>query len=150
VRVTKAGVCGSDMHIDNHGDALRVQPRLPPRARARGRGRGCRRRRHGRAARPEVASSFWISCGECHFCRKGLQTSCVKGGAYGFEPFWPGGRRPARPVGVRARAHGRRDPQAGPGEPGRRRRPRPPPDRRVHHRLPRRDGADIAPGTRSS
>ncbi len=91
VRVTKAGICGSDMHIYNHGDAFGFSP-------------GCRlghefvgvveevgsevtRVRPGQ----KVASPFWISCGECHFCGKGLYTSCVKGGAYGFQPFWPGG-----------------------------------------------------------
>jgi alcohol dehydrogenase len=91
VRVTKAGICGSDMHIYNHGDAFGFHP-------------GCRLGHEFvgvveevgpdvRRVRPgmKVASPFWISCGECHFCRKGLNTSCVKGGAYGFEPFWPGG-----------------------------------------------------------
>ena len=91
VRVTKAGVCGSDMHIYNHGDAFGFHP-------------GCRLGHElvgvveevgaeVRSVAPgrKVASPFWISCGECHFCRKGLQTSCVRGGAYGFEPFWHGG-----------------------------------------------------------
>jgi threonine dehydrogenase-like Zn-dependent dehydrogenase len=91
VRVTKAGICGSDMHIWNHGDAFGFSP-------------GCRlghefvgvveevgpevtRFRPGQ----KVASPFWISCGHCHFCRKGLFTSCVAGGCYGFQAFWPGG-----------------------------------------------------------
>lgn len=91
VRVTKAGICGSDLHIYNHGEAFGFHA-------------GCRvghefigvveevganvtRLRPG----DHVLSPFWISCGDCHFCRKGLQTSCVQGGAYGFEPFWPGG-----------------------------------------------------------
>jgi alcohol dehydrogenase len=91
VRVTKAGICGSDLHVYNHGDAFGFTP-------------GCRLGHEFvgvveevgpgvGTVRPgqKVASPFWISCGECHFCRKGLQTSCVKGGAYGFEPFWPGG-----------------------------------------------------------
>jgi len=91
VRVTKAGICGSDMHIYNHGEAF-------------GFTHGCRlghefvgvveevgsevtRVRPGQ----KVASPFWISCGQCHFCRKGLQTSCVQGGCYGFQPFWSHG-----------------------------------------------------------
>jgi threonine dehydrogenase-like Zn-dependent dehydrogenase len=91
VRVTKAGICGSDMHIYNHGDAFGFTP-------------GCRLGHEFvgvveevgadvRRIRPgqKVASPFWISCGTCHFCERGLQTSCVCGGAYGFEPFWPGG-----------------------------------------------------------
>ena len=90
VRVTKAGICGSDMHIYNHGDAFGFSP-------------GCRLGHEFvgvveevgsdvRRVRPgqKVASPFWISCGDCHFCRKGLYTSCVKGGCYGFEAFWPG------------------------------------------------------------
>ena len=91
VRVTKAGICGSDMHIYNHGDAFGFSP-------------GCRLGHEfvgvveavggdvaGVRVGQKVASPFWISCGECYFCRRGLQTSCVRGGAYGFEPFWPGG-----------------------------------------------------------
>ncbi len=91
VRVTKAGICGSDMHIYNHGDAFGFDP-------------GCRLGHEFvgvveevgpdvRRVRPgqKVASPFWISCGTCHFCRKGLQTSCLHGGAYGFQAFWPGG-----------------------------------------------------------
>ena len=91
VRVTKAGICGSDMHIYNHGDAFGFSP-------------GCRLGHEfvgvveevggdvvNVRAGEKVASPFWISCGECHFCRRGLQTSCVRGGAYGFQPFWPGG-----------------------------------------------------------
>src|SRR5262245_46554840 len=91
VRVTKASICGSDLHIYNHGDAF-------------GFSKGCRVGHEFvgvveatgdevRSVRPgaKVLSPFWISCGTCHFCRKGLHTSCVFGGAYGFEPFWPGG-----------------------------------------------------------
>ena len=91
VRVTKAGICGSDMHIYNHGDAFGFSP-------------GCRLGHEfvgvieevgGEVANvragQKVASPFWISCGKCYFCRRGLQTSCVHGGAYGFQPFWPGG-----------------------------------------------------------
>jgi threonine dehydrogenase-like Zn-dependent dehydrogenase len=93
VRVTKAGICGSDMHIYNHGDAFGFSP-------------GCclghefvgvveeigsevRNVRVGQ----KVASPFWISCGACHFCRRGLHTSCLHGGACGFQPFWPAAAR---------------------------------------------------------
>jgi threonine dehydrogenase-like Zn-dependent dehydrogenase len=91
VKVTKAGICGSDMHIYNHGDAFGFSP-------------GCRLGHEfvgvveevGRdvanvRAGQKVASPFWISCGECYFCRRGLQTSCVSGGCFGFQAFWPGG-----------------------------------------------------------
>ena len=63
VRVTKAGICGSDMHIYNHGDAFGFSP-------------GCRlghefvgvveeigsEVRNVRVGQ-KVASPFWISCG---------------------------------------------------------------------------------------
>lgn len=91
VRVTRAGICGSDMHIYNHGEAFGFHP-------------GCRLGHEFvgvveevgdavRRVRPgqKVASPFWISCGECHHGLKGLFTSCLRGGAYGFAPFWPGG-----------------------------------------------------------
>jgi alcohol dehydrogenase len=32
-----------------------------------------------------VLAPFWISCGECEFCRKGLYTSCVDGDSWGGE-----------------------------------------------------------------
>lgn len=88
VRVTKAGICGSDMHIYNHGDAFGFSP-------------GCRLGHEFvgiveevgpevRDLRPgqRVVAPFWLSCGECHFCRKGLYTSCLTGGCFGFQAFW--------------------------------------------------------------
>jgi threonine dehydrogenase-like Zn-dependent dehydrogenase len=91
VRVTKAGICGSDMHIYNHGDAFGFDA-------------GCRLGHEFvgivdevgsevAGVRPgrRVVSPFWISCGVCHFCRKGLFTSCVNGGCFGFQAFWPHG-----------------------------------------------------------
>jgi threonine dehydrogenase-like Zn-dependent dehydrogenase len=63
VRVTKAGICGSDMHIHNHGDAF-------------GFDRGCRLGHEfvgiveevgsevsGVYPGQRVVSPFWISCG---------------------------------------------------------------------------------------
>lgn len=91
VRVTKAGICGSDMHIFNHGDSFGFDA-------------GCRLGHEfvgvveavGSAVttvKPgqRIVSPFWISCGDCHFCRKGLTTSCVRGGCYGFQAFWSHG-----------------------------------------------------------
>lgn len=91
VRVTKAGICGSDLHIYNHGAAFGFDS-------------GCRVGHEFIGIVEEVGdnvthlspgdavmSPFWISCGACHFCRKDLPTSCVKGGAYGFQPFWRAG-----------------------------------------------------------
>ncbi len=89
VRVTKAGICGSDLHILNHGEAFGFE-------------HGCRIGHEfvgvveevGAAVRTitvgdKVCAPFWISCGECHFCTKGLHTSCLIGGSFGFQTFWP-------------------------------------------------------------
>jgi alcohol dehydrogenase len=91
VRVTKAGICGSDMHIYNHGDAF-------------GFDHGCRLGHEfvgiveevgtevtGIRPGQRVVSPFWISCGDCHYCRKGLFTSCLNGGCFGFQAFWTHG-----------------------------------------------------------
>lgn len=91
VRVTKAGICGSDLHIYNHGTDFGFDV-------------GCRVGHEYIGVVEEVGDDvtslsvgdsvlapFWISCGDCHFCRLGLQTSCVKGGCYGFQSLWPGG-----------------------------------------------------------
>jgi threonine dehydrogenase-like Zn-dependent dehydrogenase len=91
VRVTKAGICGSDMHIYNHGDAFGFSP-------------GCRLGHEFvgvveevgpevRRVRPgdKVVSPFWFSCGRCAECHLGHFTSCEKGGCYGFQAFWSAG-----------------------------------------------------------
>ncbi|MGD9697210.1 MAG: alcohol dehydrogenase catalytic domain-containing protein [Thermoleophilia bacterium] len=91
VRVTKAGICGSDMHIYNHGDAFGFSP-------------GCRLGHEFvgvveavgaevRRVRPgdKVVSPFWFSCGHCAECHLGHFTSCASGGCYGFQAFWSAG-----------------------------------------------------------
>jgi hypothetical protein len=91
VRVTKAGICGSDMHIYNHGDAFGFSP-------------GCRLGHEfvgvveavGSEVRrvkvgDKVVSPFWFSCGRCAECHLGHYTSCTSGGCYGFQAFWSAG-----------------------------------------------------------
>ncbi len=88
VGVTKAGICGSDLHILNHGEAFGFE-------------HGCRVGHEfvsvveevgadvrGVTVGDKVCAPFWISYGQCHFCRKG-RTSCIKGGSFGFPGFWP-------------------------------------------------------------
>jgi len=90
VKVTKAGICGTDLHILNYGDAFGFE-------------RGCRVGHEfvgvveevgpeATSLKPgdKVLAPFWISCGACHFCKKGLQTSCVSGGPFGFQSLFPG------------------------------------------------------------
>jgi threonine dehydrogenase-like Zn-dependent dehydrogenase len=91
VRVTKAAICGSDLHGYRHGDALGISP-------------GCRIGHEfvgiveevGSAVRhvkpgDKVLAPFWYSCGACDFCRDELYTSCIHGGCFGFEPAWTAG-----------------------------------------------------------
>lgn len=91
VRVTKAGICGSDMHIYNHGDSFGFEC-------------GCRLGHEfvgvveevgGHVTRvakgDKVVSPFWFSCGRCTECLLGRYTSCVAGGCYGFQAFWTAG-----------------------------------------------------------
>ena len=89
IRVTKAGICGTDLHICHHGPNFGISP-------------GCRLghefvgvvedvgadvRRVTRG--DKVMSPFTVSCGQCHFCREELYTSCKTGGVYGAgETFW--------------------------------------------------------------
>jgi threonine dehydrogenase-like Zn-dependent dehydrogenase len=84
VRVTKAGICGSDMHIYNFGDAFGFQPgdRLGHEFIGVVEEVGSDVRRFKRG--DKVISPFWISCGDCEFCRDELYTSCLAGGAYGY------------------------------------------------------------------
>lgn len=89
VRVTKAGICGSDMHIYNFGDAFGFEPgdRLGHEFLGVVEEVGSAVSRFKRG--DKVISPSWISCGECEFCRDELYTSCLSGGAYGYGPFWP-------------------------------------------------------------
>lgn len=88
VRVTLAGICGSDLHIYHHGDAFGVDP-------------GCRVGHEFvgvveevgadvRLVRPgdKVLAAFWNSCGTCRFCRDELYTSCEHGSSFGFQTVW--------------------------------------------------------------
>ena len=80
VRVTRACVCGSDLHPYHSAPAFReggsmgheligVVEEVGPEVRTVAPG-------------DFVIAPFAISCGTCEFCRAGLQTSCVNGG------FW--------------------------------------------------------------
>jgi threonine dehydrogenase-like Zn-dependent dehydrogenase len=87
VRVTKAGICGSDLHFFNSGDALGLEPgtrlghefvgvveAIGPDVRAV-------------RAGDRVVAPFVFSDGDCFFCRRGLPSSCEHGGIFG-SPFW--------------------------------------------------------------
>ncbi|KAI8969755.1 chaperonin 10-like protein [Trametes punicea] len=100
VRVTLAGLCGSDLHIyrghedvdsdltcghEIVGEVVALGPSFHP----------------GATGRPElystlrvgdkVVSPFTVSCGECHFCRIGFTCRCIHSCLFGI-PTLPGGQ----------------------------------------------------------
>lgn len=86
VRVTMAGICGSDLHVFNAGEAfgfpagsrlghefIGTVEEVGPAVRAV-------------AAGDRVMASCSVSCGECTWCREGLQSSCVRWSLFGWAP----------------------------------------------------------------
>ena len=82
VKVTKGAICGSDLHIYrghfplNEGDTVghefvgRIEEV----------GSEVTKLKKG----DKVIGPFWVSCGDCYYCQKGLYTSCMHGGCFGF------------------------------------------------------------------
>lgn len=81
MRVTHTAICGSDLWFyrgyEEHEEGSRVGHE--PMGIVEEVGENVRNVKPG----DRVLSPFAISCGECEFCRKGLHTSCVKGGFWG-------------------------------------------------------------------
>jgi threonine dehydrogenase-like Zn-dependent dehydrogenase len=86
VRVTLAGVCGSDLHVYNAGEAfgfpagsrlghefVGTVEAVGPEVRAV-------------AVGDRVLSSCSVACGECTWCREGLASSCVRWSLFGWAP----------------------------------------------------------------
>jgi alcohol dehydrogenase len=86
VRVTMAGICGSDLHIFNAGAAFgfpegsRLGHEFIGTVEAVGSA--------VTAVRPgdRVLSSCSVACGECTWCREGLASSCVRWSLFGWAP----------------------------------------------------------------
>lgn len=81
IRITHTAICGSDLWFyrgyEEHEEGSRVGHE--PMGIVEEVGENVRNVKPG----DRVLSPFAISCGECEFCRKGLYTSCVKGGFWG-------------------------------------------------------------------
>ena len=85
VRVTMAGICGSDLHIFNAGEAFGFQP---------GSRLGHEFVGTVEEAGPEagvrpgdrVMASVSTMCGECTFCREGKAYACVRWSMFGWAP----------------------------------------------------------------
>ena len=86
VRVTMAGICGSDLHVYNAGEAFGFAPgaRLGHEflGTVEAVGRGVR----AVAVGDRVMSSCSVACGECTWCREGLASSCVRWSLFGWAP----------------------------------------------------------------
>lgn len=82
VRVTMGAICGSDLHIyrghfelnekDGGGhEFVGIVEETGDEVKTLKKG-------------DKVIGPFWVSCGNCHYCKKGLTTSCLNGGCFGF------------------------------------------------------------------
>lgn len=87
VRVTKAGICGSDLHFFNNGDDLGLPPGTRLGHEFVGVVEAIGSAVRGIAAGDRVVAPFVFSDGTCWFCRRGLHSSCEQGGIFG-SPFW--------------------------------------------------------------
>jgi threonine dehydrogenase-like Zn-dependent dehydrogenase len=83
VRVTKAGICGTDLHFYHHApsfgivDGCRLGHEFVGVVEEVG--PSVRRLKNG----DKVLSPFSVSCGECRFCLENLHSSCIRGGMFG-------------------------------------------------------------------
>ena len=86
VRVTMAGICGSDLHVFNAGAAFgfpegsRLGHEFIGTVEAVGPGV------RAVAAGDRVMSSCSVACGVCTWCREGLASSCVRWSLFGWAP----------------------------------------------------------------
>ena len=87
VRVTKAGICGSDLHFFNNGGDLGLQPGTRLGHEFVGVVEAVGPEVRDVKAGDRVVAPFVFSDGECFFCRRGLHSSCEHGGIFG-SPFW--------------------------------------------------------------
>ena len=86
VRVTLAGICGSDLHILNAGEAFGFPPGSRLGHELIGTVEAVGADVTGFAAGDRVLSSCSVACGECTWCREGLESSCVRWSLFGWAP----------------------------------------------------------------
>lgn len=86
VRVTMAGICGSDLHIYNAGEAFGFPPGSRLGHEFIGTVEAVGPEVRSVAPGDRVLSSCSVACGECTWCREGLQSSCVRWSLFGWAP----------------------------------------------------------------
>lgn len=82
VRITKAAICGSDLHFYRGHLQLKEGDIIGHEfvGYVEEVGKEVKSLKKG----DKVVGPFRISCGTCYFCQKGLTTSCLHGGCFGF------------------------------------------------------------------
>lgn len=86
VRVTMAGICGSDLHIFNAGAAFGFPEGSRLGHEFIGTVEEVGREVTGVKPGDRVLSSCSVACGECTWCREGLASSCVRWSMFGWAP----------------------------------------------------------------
>lgn len=86
VRVSLAGICGSDLHILNAGEAFGFPAGTRLGHEFIGTVEAVGDDVRGFAVGDRVLSSCSVACGECTWCREGLQSSCVRWSLFGWAP----------------------------------------------------------------
>ncbi|HTI32164.1 MAG TPA: alcohol dehydrogenase catalytic domain-containing protein [Miltoncostaea sp.] len=87
VRVTKAGICGSDLHFFNNGPDLGMEAGTRLGHEFVGVVEAVGADVTGLTAGDRVVAPFVFSDGSCFFCGEGIHSSCTSGGIFG-SPFW--------------------------------------------------------------
>ncbi|KIM78518.1 hypothetical protein PILCRDRAFT_98402 [Piloderma croceum F 1598] len=101
IKITLAGLCGSDLHIYRGHDAVKESMVCGHEFIGEVLALGANFKSQGQTNRPalysslkvgdKVVSPFTVSCGECHFCRIGFTCRCPSGRLFG-SPSTPGGQ----------------------------------------------------------
>lgn len=92
VRVALAGICGSDLHVYNAGEAFGFTPGSRLGHEFVGVVEEVGAEVTALATGDRVVSSASVACGVCAFCREGLESSCVRWSLFGWRPaLWQHG-----------------------------------------------------------
>jgi threonine dehydrogenase-like Zn-dependent dehydrogenase len=86
VRVELAGICGSDLHIYDRGDAFAFSPGSRLGHEFIGVVEEVGADVKGFSPGDRVLASVSVACGECVPCREGMSSSCVRWSLFGWAP----------------------------------------------------------------